>query len=224
MKKLLPIKHICFDLDGTLMDSYPTIYNCTAKTLNDLNMHYVLNEAEFKTRVGHHFREIFNDLNIPVPDIDNFIDIYKKNYFEFIKDSKLYDGIILLLEDCLSHGIKISLLTTKAQDQAEKIIDHFSLTKYFSLIMGRRDGFKIKPDPEPLAFICNELNILPDNTLIIGDTELDILCGKNAGTKTCAVTYGYRSKDELVKCKPDFIINHPGELRTILPLNLNLYG
>jgi phosphoglycolate phosphatase/pyrophosphatase PpaX len=217
-KTIQQIKHLCFDLDGTLMDSYRTIFNCTEKTLNDLNIPYSLQDNEFKKRIGHHFREIFTELNIPVTDIEKFISTYKKNYFDFIDDSELYDGIISFLDECLLHGIKVSLLTTKAQDQAEKILEHFAISKYFSVIMGRRNGFKIKPDPEPLIYICNELKIPPENTLIIGDTELDILCGKNAGTLTGAVTYGYRSKDELVKYIPDFLINNPGELRTILPL------
>ena len=58
-------KHICFDLDGTLVDSYLNIYNTTLKALNVLNIKEPLNEVEFQKRIGHHFIDIFNDLNIP---------------------------------------------------------------------------------------------------------------------------------------------------------------
>ena len=50
---------------------------------------------------------------------------------------------------------------------------------------------------EPLEFICDKINVPPANSLIVGDTELDINCGKNASAITCGVTYGYRSLEKL---------------------------
>ena len=73
--------------------------------------------------------------------------------------------------------------------------------------MGRRDGLAHKPSPEPLLHICKELNVKPAETLMVGDTELDIQCGKSAGSKTCGVLYGYRTKIQLEKEKPDFLIS-----------------
>jgi phosphoglycolate phosphatase len=100
----------------------------------------------------------------------------------------------------------VSLLTTKGQDQADRIIGHFHLTKYFSHIMGRRIGVPVKPSPEPLLLICKDLNVLPAESIITGDTELDIRCGISAKVKTCGVTYGYRTREVLVKENPDYII------------------
>ncbi len=204
MKK---IKHVCFDLDGTLIDSYQTIYKTTVKTLQHLNIEEPLLEIEFHKRIGHHFLHIFSDLNIPVTNIEEFIDIYKGYYFDFIDDSVIYPGTTEVLKKLHEDRIKISLLTTKAQDQADKIIDYFKLRKYFCLVMGRRNDLAIKPSPESLHFICNELHVEEAETIIVGDSELDIDCGKTAGTFTCAVSYGYRSKDRLVSLKPDFIID-----------------
>ncbi len=81
--------------------------------------------------------------------------------------------------------------------------------------MGRRDGLAHKPSPEPLLFICKELKIDPTATLMVGDTELDIQCGKNAGSKTCGVLYGYRIKSQLEKEKPDYLISGLNELEKI---------
>jgi phosphoglycolate phosphatase-like HAD superfamily hydrolase len=81
--------------------------------------------------------------------------------------------------------------------------------------MGRRDGLAHKPSPEPLLFICKELTLNPSETLMIGDTELDIQCGKNADAKTCGVLYGYRTKDQLEKEKPDFLISGLSELKKV---------
>jgi HAD superfamily hydrolase (TIGR01549 family) len=211
------IRHICFDLDGTLVSSHKTIYKTTLKALTDLQIPTDnLQEDLFYERIGHHFEDIFGEFKIPVNNFELFINIYKSQYFNFIDESTLYDGIEETLENLKSRNIITSLLTTKGQDQAEKIINHFILGKYFDLVTGRINGVAHKPSPEPLLLICNKLNIKPEETMIVGDTELDIACGKNAGTKTCGVTYGYRTKRFIQEQRPDLIIDSAKEL-----INLN---
>ena len=214
MKKpiLYKIKHICFDLDGTLIDYYLSIYKATIKTLEVLKIPGTFTDEDFYSRIGHHFLDIFKDLKIPVPDIEHFISIYKSFYFDYIDDSTLYPGVLEVLEFLKKKGIHVSLLTTKGQDQADKIIDHFNLRHYFSHVMGRRIGVPIKPLPEPLLMICRDLNVNPAETLITGDTELDIRCGISAGVKTCGVTYGYRTRKLLELENPDFIIDDIKEI------------
>lgn len=210
------IKHICFDLDGTLIDSYQTILKTTIKTLQHLRINEPLSEAEFQKRIGHHFISIFNDLSIPVPDIEEFIDIYKGFYFDFIDSSFLYPGVIEVLHQLKNNDIQISLLTTKGQDQADKIMDHFNLKRFFNYTMGRRPDIEIKPSPQPLHFICNELKVEEFRTIMVGDAELDIHCAKNAGAFSCAVTYGYRSEELLKAENPDFIIRKIDDLLKII--------
>ncbi len=65
--------------------------------------------------------------------------------------------------------------------------------------MGRRDGLAHKPSPEPLLYICKELQIDPSKTIMIGDTELDIQCGKNAGSKTCGALMATEQRVSLKK-------------------------
>ncbi len=212
----LNIKHICFDLDGTLVKSDTTIYKATLKTLERLNIKAEIAEDKFIEMIGMHFNDIFKNFNLDVPDFQKFIGIYKKLYFDFIDESIVYPDV----EDTLSFlknggNLKISLLTTKGQDQAEKIIDHFNLSKHFDFIMGRREGIAHKPSAEPLLFICNELEVDAKNTMIVGDTELDILCGKNAGAITCGVSYGYRTEESLKENNPDYLINDFSEIKSL---------
>jgi phosphoglycolate phosphatase len=213
MKNNTPVRHICFDLDGTLVKSHATIYKTTLKALGELKIPTDnFKEDLFYEKIGHHFEDIFTEFNIPVNDFESFINVYKNQYFDFINESTLYDGIEETLGNLKSRNIITSLLTTKGQDQAEKIINHFNLGRYFNLVTGRRNGIAHKPSPEPLLLICNELNVKPEETLIVGDTELDIACGKNAGAKTCGVTYGYRTKNFIEEQRPDLIINSAKEL------------
>jgi len=138
------------------------------------------------------------------------------DYFDFIDESIPYPNIEKILEWLKLNNYLISLLTTKAQEQADAIINHFNYKKYFDLVFGRRNGLKVKPSPEPLLFIANSLNIDIEDTMIVGDTELDIQCGKAAGSLTCAVSYGYRKRNILEKENPDFIIDDILELKNII--------
>lgn len=199
------------------MDSNKTIYKATTYALDKLGIDFNVAEDLFALKIGQHFVDIFNAFNIDVPDFEKFITIYKINYFEQMEFSKVYDGVEVTLAALKSRDIKVSLLTTKIQDQADRIIDYFNLRKYFDLVMGRREGFAHKPSPEPLLKICNDLSVNPKNTLMVGDTELDIQCGKNAGSFTCGVLYGYRTKKLLDLEKPDFIVE---EVKDILEIVL----
>jgi HAD superfamily hydrolase (TIGR01549 family) len=210
------IKHVCFDLDGTLVDSKDTILESTKAALDQLNISYKIDEDVFTNMIGMHFVDIFNKVNIRVDDFEQFISIYKAIYFDFIDSSYLYPEVKETLSYLNKKEIKVSLLTTKVQEQAEKIIDYFKLRSSFDCLMGRRDGMAHKPSPEPLLRICKELQIEPAETIIVGDTELDILCGKSAGTKTCGVLFGYRRKDQIEKEKPDFVISRLDELINFL--------
>lgn len=210
------IKHICFDLDGTLVDSKKTILESTKAALDQLNIDYNFSEDVFNNMIGKHFVDIFIELGIDNIDFNKFISIYKALYFDFIDSSYLYNGVEEILEYLNNKKIIVSLLTTKGQDQAENIIDHFNLQTSFNFIMGRRDGLAHKPSPEPLLFICDMLKVNPTESLIVGDTELDVQCGKNAGSKTCGVLYGYRTEEQMQKEKPDWIIASLSEIKNII--------
>jgi len=206
-KKLSGIEHIVFDLDGTLVESHRTIHKATLQSFKKMEIEGALPEAEFYKMIGFHFEDIFDAFKIDVPDFEEFINIYKSFYFDFIDSSALYPNVEETLVRLKKEDYSISLLTTKGQDQAEKIIHHFELERYFDFIMGRRNGVAHKPSPEPLLLICEKLNIDASKTLMVGDSELDIICGREAGSRTCGVTYGYRSRKLLEKENPDHLLD-----------------
>ena len=207
---------VVFDLDGTLFSSHESIYYCTLKTFEKLGMSPKIPKDEFNKMIGLHFVEIFENFGIENVDFDEFIKIYKELYFDFIDLTKPHDGLYETINELKNRNIKLALLTTKSQVQAERIMQHFNLEKEFDLIMGRRPGFAIKPDPMPLKAILEELNCSASESLIVGDAEIDVQCGKAAGTKTVAVTMGYRSKEELQKESPDYLIDGLLELLRIV--------
>lgn len=210
------IKCVVFDLDGTLVQSAETIYLATIKALDQLNIAYDMPRAKFDTMIGWHFEDIFNEVGITLNDFEEFITLYKSHYLEFIDKSSLYENVPEILEILKDKNIRIALLTTKAQDQADLNIKYLKLDKYFDIVMGRRPGIAHKPSPQQLEMICESLNVNAQETLMVGDSEMDIQCGKNANSFTCGVTYGYRTTEVLKNENPTFLINNLIELKKII--------
>ncbi len=209
------IKLVVFDLDGTLVDSAQTIFDSTIAALDQLNVRHSLTKELLDQRIGAHFQDIFDEQGIIVDDFEGFIDVYKGYYFDYMDSSYLYPGVVETLKYLKANGKKISLLTTKAQEQADKIITHFELDDYFDFVMGRRVGMAVKPAPDPLLFVCSTLGVETRHALMVGDTELDVQCGIAAGVSTVAVTYGYRSAEQLKTESPEYIIHGLQELKNI---------
>lgn len=212
----MKIDLIVFDLDGTLVSSHETIYKSTLHALKDVGITNDIPHQPFMNMIGMHFEDIFREFGFSVPDFEHFLKIYKSIYFDYINESALYPKVTISIDRLKRKGLKVGLLTTKGQDQAELILKHFNLFNSFDGVMGRQTGIAHKPSPEPLIKLCDELGIATNSTLMVGDTELDIECGKNAGASTCAVTYGYRNKEHLRLSNPDFIIESIDQVEYIL--------
>lgn len=212
----MKIRLAVFDLDGTIIKSHENIYKAMIASLLKLNIFVTVDKSKFYQMIGAHFEDIFKEMKIPVTDFNLFIKYYKEFYFHFIDSSTLYPNVNDTIRLLNQNSILVALLTTKGQDQAELNLRHFKLFEKFNYVMGRRPGLQHKPSPEPLLKICADLEISPTETIIVGDSELDILCGKNAGTRTCAVTYGYRTREELEKYTPDFVIDDIAEIVDVI--------
>ena len=141
-----------------------------------------------------------------------------RSYYEkhFQDNTKIFPGVIETLEKIKANRIKMALITTKHQSQADMVVKAFGLKKYFQHIHGWLDGRKHKPDPEPALTTLKALECPSNQALYVGDSEQDILCGKAAGTETCAVTYGFRNAEYLKSLNPTYIINHFSEILKIV--------
>jgi phosphoglycolate phosphatase len=109
----------------------------------------------------------------------------------------------------------LGVVTTKAQEQAEMVLQHLELARFFRHIQGWQPGLQLKPAPDSIFVALEALHCPPAQALMVGDTPADVLAGKAAGVTTCAVTYGYSPAEELQQCMPDYLIDSFSEL---LPL------
>ena len=88
-------------------------------------------------------------------------------------------------------------------------IDH-----YFSCVVGSDSVERHKPNPDPANRVLVELNFKPSEALVVGDMPVDILMGRNAGTRTVGVSYGNAAREELIAAEADYVID---DIRELLP-------
>jgi HAD superfamily hydrolase (TIGR01549 family) len=112
-------------------------------------------------------------------------------------------------------SFKMAIVTTKSQDQAEGTVRTIGLTRYFDLVRGWVEGRKMKPDPEPYVEAMKELGAKEAQTLIVGDSEQDVLAAQAAGIDCCACLYGFRDPDYMRSLKPTYCITSFPEVRDI---------
>lgn len=208
---------LIFDLDGTLVDSRMDIRN---------SLNYALNLEGFPSLpgevidnfVGRGMIQLIQDAlgNPPPRDLKRVVKTFWEYYLEHLLDETvLYSGVIDFLEK-FSHHLK-AVVTNKPYLLSKKILEGLQIDHHFKWLIGG-DTLKVqKPSPEVLNPIFKDFETRPE-TIIIGDSEIDIECGKAAGITTCAISYGFRSKSDLEKAKPDFLVDRFEEL-----INLNFF-
>jgi len=211
---LASIKLLIFDLDGTLVNSQFDIADGINHALTSMNRS-PLNEGEVQNLIGGGVKKLVERAFSDVTDketLDNALELFNNYYHNNLTTkTRPYDGVL----EVLNHFSKLkkAVYSNKPHELTTRIIKELNLDSYFNIVIGSNHSkYKPKPSAEGVELILNNLSILPKHTLFIGDSTHDIHSGQNAGTLTCAVTYGYREEQALIKEKPDFIIHKLPEL------------
>ena len=218
------IKLLIFDLDGTLIDSRLDLIHSVNAMLRhlerpelpgDLIASYVGNGAPMLVRRA-----------LGDPEDENLFNRAMKYFLAYYHEHKLdythaYDG----MKECLAaikhsaamgnlgNGIprKMAVLSNKPVNPARAIVQALGLGDFFEQIYGGNSFSTKKPDPQGAQEILKEAGVDPQDTLMVGDSAVDVMTGRNAGLWVCAVTYGL-SPHSLNMATPDVAVDTPQEL------------
>lgn len=119
------------------------------------------------------------------------------------------------LKELKNRGFTLSIASSRSNRSLTDFVRTFGFDKQISLTLGADDVAKAKPDPEPVLETLRRLGFKPSQTLVVGDMPFDIMMGRGAGAKTCGVTYGNASSEELAESGADYIIDDFGKLLEI---------
>jgi phosphoglycolate phosphatase len=217
--KQLTVTSLLFDLDGTLIDSKTDLANSINLMLADLGRS-TLSEATVGGFVGDGVRVLVRrcltetEPNHKPPDEElhsRGIALMHSHYAnEMLKTTRLYPQVS---ETLAAFDKKPKAVVTSKEGRFTRIIlEHFDIAKYFDAIIGGDTTPARKPDPGPVLEAIKQLGCAASETVMIGDSENDVIAGKRAGTFACAVSYGFRSAEELRLTEPDVLIERFDQL------------
>ncbi|MBI4549579.1 MAG: HAD-IA family hydrolase [Candidatus Omnitrophica bacterium] len=206
------IRAAVFDLDGTLVNSRADITQSVNHALEGVGLP-PLSEDEIGAHVGRGVTNLVRSV-LGESHQDLFkkaLARFKKHYSEHLLDhTALYPGVADTLERL--SGLKKAVLTNKPTEYSVRILRGLRVERYFDSVLGG-DALPVKkPAPDALLLLAARFGLRPEEILMVGDSAIDVEAGKNAGVRTCAVTYGFGTRAELEAAGADCLVGHFGEL------------
>ena len=211
------IKLVIFDLDGTLIDTMEDIANACNYALEKCG-YPVRRLDEYNMLVGRGIDNLFRGALPEGHKTESmvrqmrewFVPYYNEHKCDFTKP---YDGILETLESLSEAGLRFAVASNKYQEGTEELVKKFFGKYDFVKVLGQRDGKPIKPDPEIVYEIMGGApDVTIDEVLYCGDSDVDMQTGRNAGVRTIGVSWGFRTRDELLAYRPWFLAESPEKI------------
>ena len=216
-------KVLLWDLDGTLTDPKVGITLSVQYALSKLN--YPLPKVDdLDWVIGPPLRESFKTLLQTTDEalLDQAIRLYRERYQEIgLYENIVYPGIPELLSRLKDKGCRHLLATSKPGVFANRILQHFSIDSYFSVIMGSElNGQFVEKEVLIGEVLKNVPSELHSKAVMIGDRKFDVQGARANHIDVISVGYGYGTDEELLKANPDFIVQSVKDLGNLLNENL----
>lgn len=209
------LKGMLFDLDGTLIDSFETIYDAVNVAMERLGLPPIPPE-DIRPTIGVPLKVVLGTY-LETRLVDKAISIYRARQMEtLLSGTKVMPGAKEVLSELTSRGVFCGVVTNKPTRMAKVVIEHFALDRYFNLIVGLDDVKKPKPDPEGLLWAISHLGLETKDCGYVGDSVIDMFTGKAAGTLALAVATGASSVSDLESAGADFVFRDLKEMAIYL--------
>lgn len=209
------IKAVIFDLDGTLVNSLEDLAISTNYALKTFG--FPTYEIEkYKYFVGDGMQKLIERV-IPEENrnaktqskvFDCFYEYYSGHY---LCKTYAYEGIECVLDTLKNYGIKIAVVSNKA-DQMAKVVVEKIFGNRFCLVAGKKQRYPPKPDPKLTLEVIDILGVKPSECAFVGDSGMDMAVAGNSGCIAVGATWGFRTVDELKQNGAKFLLNTPNEI------------
>lgn len=210
--------NVCiFDLDGTLTDTLESLVYATNQTLENLGLNPITVE-QCRMFVGNGARKLVmaaleasgdGELTYMEEAMKLYLKIFSENCLYHVKP---YEGILELLKNLRERGIRLAVHSNKPHEQAVDVVRNIFGDGIFDIVQGQEEGLARKPDPAGVVRIAGQMGVDIKDCIYIGDSEVDIQTGANAGIPAVGAAWGFRSRTLLSEAGAKIIIDRPEEL------------
>lgn len=206
------IKNAIFDLDGTLLNTLQDLKDSTNYALEQFGFpkHSI---EEIRQFVGDGVRKLIERAvpeNCSTETTEKCLSIFKQHYAEnMYNHTKPYNGILEILTKLKSQGVKIGVVSNKFDFAVKELCKKY-FDNLIDIAIGQADDVPKKPAPDGVFKAMKELGATNNDSIYIGDSEVDVATAKNSNLPCIGVTWGFRDKKDLEGA--EYIINSPSEL------------
>jgi phosphoglycolate phosphatase len=193
---------IVWDWDGTLADSTGMITQALLNAAAQVGLP-TLSSSQASSIIGLGLREAIHALygDIPAAQAQALATQYSNNYYAGESSIPLFSGAVDTIKTLNKRGFKLAVATGKGRRGLNLALEHCALTHYFHATRTVDECFS-KPHPQMLHELMEALVVMPERTLMIGDTSYDLQMAKNAGVSAVGVTYGAQKAEQWQHLEP----------------------
>lgn len=223
---LTDVNAVLFDLDGTLVNTIPLIFECYRHTLATHLPGVDIPRRVIVGNLGRSLDDILRDYAVAggAADPDTLTREMLHTYRSFQRDHldaliEPYPGMREALAGLRERGLALGLVTSKVEWAARLSYERYGLGEFLSVLVFHDDTTRHKPDPEPLLFAAAKAGMDPARTAYVGDSVHDMAAGRAAGMKTIGALWGPSERAELERSGADELAREPRELLNIVAGN-----
>lgn len=217
--RLNPLSLIIFDLDGTLIDSQQDLVNSVNATRQWMGL-APLDDRLIASYVGNGAPVLIRRAlgpDAPDADVQRALEHFLAYYREHMLDhTRLYPGVQETLDTLRARHFHLAVLTNKPVRFSQAIIDGLGLRDYFFRVYGGNSfQDRKKPDPIGIDTLRHEINASREQTLMVGDSAVDVKTARNAQVAVAGVTFGFQP-ESFAEDPPDILIDDMAELTALI--------
>lgn len=213
----MEVKAVIFDLDGTLLNTLTDLSASVNYTLERFGFP-LRSEREVRSYLGNGIRALV-EKSLPADKKDMTDECLKvfKDYYDIHKDDNTapYDGIVDMLRSVKAAGLKTAIVSNK-YDAAVQYLKDVTFSGLIDFAVGEGNGIAAKPAPDGVWLALKKLNAVKEESVYVGDSEVDLMTAENSGLKCVAVTWGFRDREELILHGAKNVIDAPDRLASLL--------
>lgn len=210
------IKLVMYDLDGTLFDTASEIAAAVNLTLAEYGAEAV-DEWRVRAWIGHGAVKLIEEAwrtMKPGAKLDEVMATFTRHYHETVgKSSKPYPYVMETLKQVKALGIKQAVITNKESTFTQRVLAMHGLDEFFDLVISGDTLAVRKPNPAVIQYCLNTLKQTAEQSVFVGDSDIDVATAKAAGVECWAVPYGYNSGRDIQQAGADRLID---DLRAVL--------
>ncbi len=210
-------KAILFDFDGTLMDTEEAIFQALCRTLEEFGIS-IPAKTPLRQLSCHRIEDVTASLGIVEPrEQQAFLEFYHQAYRRaFAEIAKPFRGVPQVLSRLKDRGIRMAVATNEIRANLDRFLPLTEMTPFFAETICVDEVQQSKPHPEMALTVMKRMGVAAVNTIMVGDSFLDIEMGRAANCRTCAVSYGSHDRDQLAACAPDWIVDNLDQMEMLV--------